>query len=160
MLHKAKRAKQSSWLGLSHTSQLFDKYLFERFSSAPGTKCDLFWPDTADHWLGSDMLEGDSLVVSKNHKKQKKVALFHWEESGAGLVEDAALPAPTAAAALPTIVSSLGGSFCVHGTFIPPRNRAPPPVEPEAAATYWGQPSNRRPVPKTCPPFGGLVVAG
>lgn len=74
---------------------------------------------------------GDPLGVSKNHVKSTKVAVLYCEGSGARLGEEAALPAPTAAAAaLPTIVSSLGGSFCVRGTFCLPQARAPPPVGP------------------------------
>lgn len=105
------------------------------------------------------MLAWDSLVVSKNNKKlNKKVAVFHWGESGPSPLENAALPAPTAAAALPTIVSSLGGSFCVHGTFS--LVRLPLPSKPKLRLHTAASPSTAVQSPQNMPPFLSLWRAG
>lgn len=101
---------------------------------------------------------GGPLAVSKNHKKQRKAAVFYWEGSGDRLGKNAALPAPTAAAALPTIVSSLGGSFCVHATFCLSRKRAPPSRRTRSCG-YILRPALQPPSsPQNMPPLAGWLL--
>lgn len=84
--------------------------------------------------------------------------MFYWEGSGDRLGEKASLPAPTAAAALPTIVSSLGGSFCVHATFCLSRKRAPPSRRTRSCG-YILRPALQPPSsPQNMPPLAGWLL--
>lgn len=108
-----------------------DRYLFERFSNATGTKCDLFWLGAADQLLGSDML-GNSLVWSP--RRRKKVNGDFPQKMSEGRYETRSPRCCCCCYGCSSHHRLLGGSFCIHSEFV---CFVPATSEPHLYPSVW-----------------------